>query len=62
MTTASDFTTIHEASRARITWEEGKTNVVFLSLELVTQVCVFLDGLLLALVARDPAFLCHGAG
>ena len=61
-TTASHFTAIHEASRARVTWKHCETNIVLLLLQLVTKVCIFCNGLSFALVARDPAFSSHRGG
>jgi hypothetical protein len=59
---AGDFATVHQTSRACVTREHGKTNVVFFCLQLETELGVFLDSFFFARIAGDPTFLSHNSG
>ena len=61
MATTSDSATVDQAGRAGIARKHGETNVVFFFLELTANFRVFLNSLLLALVALDPGFLGHNS-
>jgi hypothetical protein len=50
---------INDPDRAGILWEEGKTDIIALSLQLCADGGVFFNGFLFALVALDPGSLCH---
>lgn len=50
---------VDESRRTGIPREHRETDVVFFSFQLLTQLCVLAYGLLFALVALGPAFLCH---
>ena len=59
---AGDLAAVHQTGRAGIAWKHRETYIVFLSLQLVPEVCVFINGLCFALVACDPTFLSHNSG
>ena len=61
-TTSSNHATINEASWTRIARKHGKTNIIFLFLQLVTEICVTGDSLHLAVISSFPALSCHGGG
>lgn len=62
-TTSGDTAAVDEASRARVSREEGKAKIVVLRLELLAEFSVFCDSFRFAFVSFEPAGLCHkGAG
>jgi len=58
--TTSDEATISEPGRAGVTGKHGEGDVVLLLLEFPAQRRVFCYRLLFALIALNPALLCHG--